>query len=126
MARVNVVDGSGRCLNSVDLGNGGSFGVIDGEVGGFALLGQPALGVDGGRTAATGGGDGLTVRVVDEVTRREHTGHRGECRASLDQDVALGIEVDLPADEFAARVVADRDEHAGHVESADLAGPGVL
>ena len=65
---------SGGCLNSFDVGNG--LGV-DGVRGRFTLLGEPALCVDGSRTATTGCRDGLTVGVVDQVTTGEDTGQRG-------------------------------------------------
>ena len=40
----------------------------------------------------------------------------------VDLDVALVVHLDLALEQLAARVVADRDEHAGHVEDLRLAG----
>ena len=43
----------------------------------------------------------------------------------VDEHVALGVELDLAGQQLRARVVADRDEQAGRVELAGLAGLGV-
>src|SRR3954470_22041022 len=98
-------------------------------------LGQPALGVDRRRGAGPGRGDGLPVDVVDHVTAGEHAVDVGARGRVLDLDVAGVVELELPREQLAARVVPDRDEDAGdrqllgvaadHVGEPD-AGHGVL
>src|SRR5690606_7899293 len=68
------------------------------------LCGQVALRVEGRRAASAGGGDRLAVGVVNEVAAREHAGQVGLRRASLDEDIARVVEVDLALDELVARV----------------------
>src|SRR5918997_508769 len=67
-------------------------------------LGQPTLGVDRRRTSRTGGGDRLTVRVVDEVTAGEHAGNAGSGGRSEHGDVPGVVRLDLAADQPAARL----------------------
>ena len=59
---------------------------------------------------------GLPVGVVDEVAGGEDAGEVGPRARRVDQHVALVVQVDLAAEQFAARVVADRHEDAGDVE----------
>src|ERR1700754_4864753 len=89
---------------------------------GDGAVGQPALCIDRGRTAGAGGGDRLPVGAVDEVTGGEDAREPGAGGGSLDLDVAGLIGVDLTPHELAAGVVADRDEHAGHLEDGLLSG----
>ena len=63
--------------------------------------------------------------MVDEVAAGEDAGQVGAGGAALDEDVALGVEVDDALDQLVARVVADRDEQAGDGQLAGLAGDGV-
>src|SRR3954451_22375048 len=79
-------------------------------------LGQPALGVDGGGGAGPGRGDGLPVDVVDHVTAGEHAVDVGARGRVLNLYVAGVVELQLPGEQLAARVVADRDEDAGDRE----------
>src|SRR3954467_5848802 len=82
-------------------------------------LGQPALRVDRrGRTGA-GGRDGLPVDVVDDVATGEHPVDVGAGARVLDLDVAVVVELELPGEQLAARVVPD-----GHEQSADVQGLG--
>src|SRR6185437_14659288 len=88
-------------------------GLADGALrGGVFERREVALGVEGGCGAGAGGGDGLPVGVVDEVAACEHAGLVGAGRGGVDEDVAGLVEVDLSGEQFAARVVADGDEHA--------------
>ena len=77
------------------------------------MVGQPAFGVDRGRTSGAGRGDGLPVGVIHQVTGGEHTVHRGVGGPPAGLDVTLVVQVDLAADQLGARVVPDGDEHAG-------------
>ncbi len=54
--------------------------------------------------------------MVDQVAAGEDTGEVGPGRRVLDQDVAVGVEFDLPAEQFGAGVVPDRHEEAGDVQ----------
>src|SRR5687767_2479492 len=86
-------------------------------------LGEPAFGVDtGGRTGA-GRGDRLTVDVVHHVAAGEDAVDVGAGRGVFDLDVAVVVELELPGEQLAARVVADRDEQAGHGQG--LGSPGL-
>src|SRR5882724_2251067 len=99
----------------------------DGEVGvgnGLAF-GEPPFRVDGGGTAGAGRGDRLTVGAVDQVARREHAVQVGVAGPADGPHVAFGVRVDLADDQLAARVVADRHEHAAHREVRLHAGHGV-
>ena len=102
------------CVGQAVASASGALGVLE--------SGQVALGVEGGRAAAAGGGDGLAVGVVDQVAAGEDARQVGQRRAALHQDVALVVEVDLALDQLAARVVADGDEQAGDGDVALLAG----
>src|SRR5258708_1912081 len=55
------------------------------------LAGQPALGVERGRAAGAGGGDGLPVGAVDDVAGREDALDGGTRRRLVDQQVAVGV-----------------------------------
>src|SRR5436190_8092144 len=85
-------------------------------------LREVVLSVECGGAAGAGGGDGLTIGVVDEIAAGEHAGEVGARRRHLHHDVALAVEGHLPADELVARLVADGDEHPGHVEHGAFAG----
>src|SRR4051812_28753207 len=75
-------------------------------------VGQPALGVDRGGRAGTGGGDRLAVDVVDDVATGEDSVDVGTGGGVLHLDVALVVELELTDEQLAARIVPDRDEHA--------------
>ena len=87
--------------------------------------GEVALGVEGRRAAGAGRGDRLPVVVVDQVAAGEDAREVGAGRGLLDEDVAVLVEVDLAGQQLGAGVVTDRDEEAGRVELALLAGLGV-
>ncbi|BBZ31160.1 hypothetical protein MMAD_54550 [Mycolicibacterium madagascariense] len=79
----------------------GSSGLGVGGVGGVQLgvfgVGEPALGVDRRGTPAARGGDGLAVRVVDQVAAGEDAVDRGAGGAALDGDVPVVVQSTLPA-----------------------------
>src|SRR3954447_15124822 len=109
-----------RCCGSVgsrSAGDGHLVGALAvaaaGHLGVDRTVGEPALGVDRGGAAGAGRGDGLPVGVVDQVTAGEHAGDRGVRAGRIDPHVALVVGLDLTADQLRARVVTDRDEHAG-------------
>src|SRR5664279_4484320 len=85
-----------------------------GELGSGLLGGQPPLGVESGGAAGARRGDGLAVRVIDEVAAREDTFEIGARRGLVDHHVAGLVNIDLAAEEFTARVVADCEEQASH------------
>jgi hypothetical protein len=73
--------------------------------------------LEGGHAAGAGGGDGLTVAAVLDVSAGEDAGEklaieRGENVVAGD-DVALGVEVDHAAEGFGVGDVADGEEHEG-------------
>src|SRR5690606_6374887 len=72
--------------------------------------------------AGAGSRYGLPVRPVDEVARSEDAGNVGTGRWMVDENVAVLVEAHLPGNQFGSRVVTDRDEQCGDVESA--LGPG--
>src|SRR4051812_17605697 len=116
VASVTALYDMGCCL---------SIGIAGGWGGSGGVVGDVTLGVERGRTAGTGGGDRLTVGVVHDVAGREDAGQVGGGTRSLNLDVALVVQLDLAPEEFAARVVPDRDEDPGHTEGGLLAGLGV-
>ena len=92
---------------------------------GQSVFGEPALGVDRGRTAAARGGDGLPVGVVDQVAAAKTPSTDVLVVRPWTCDVAVVVELDLAADQVRAGIVADRDEHAGDGELGLFAGDGV-
>jgi hypothetical protein len=94
-------------------------------VGDVVQVGEVALGVQGRRTPAAGGGDGLPVGVVDHVAAGEDAVDVGPGALALGQDVALTVQVDLALDQVRPRVVPDRDEQPGELELALGAGDRV-
>ena len=70
-------------------------------------MGEEALGIQRRGAARAGGGDGLAVGVVDEVTAGEHSGEARPRARRIHDDVALVIEVNLPTGGLATRVVTD-------------------
>src|SRR5690606_22540108 len=64
-----------------------------------AVLGEPALGVDGGHAAGAGGGDGLAVDVVLRVAAGEDAGDVGVGRARARLDVAGLVHVEPAAED---------------------------
>src|SRR5258705_448259 len=59
------------------------------------------LGVEGRGAAGAGGGDGLPIRVVDDVAGGEHALDVGAGARRGDLHVALVVELDLPAEQLA-------------------------
>ena len=80
------------------------------------------LGVECGGAARAGCRDRLPVRVVDQVAGGEDARHAGAGARLVDDDVPVAVQLDLADEEFAARLVSDRHEHAAHVEHLRLAG----
>src|SRR3989442_13226258 len=77
------------------------------------LLGQPAFGVESGHAAGAGGGDCLLVVTVGDIAGREHAGHAGVGPLRvLPQNVSLGIQLELPAQEIGVWDMADGQEPA--------------
>ena len=87
--------------------------------------GEETFGVQGCRAAGTGGSDGLPVGVVDQVAAGEDAVDVGPGARRVDEHVPGVVEVDLAGEQLRARVVPDRDEQAGGLEQASLAGRGV-
>src|SRR5476651_678764 len=108
-----VVPTVGSCRLSIGCAGRSSGGGLSVRAGGKlrngVLAGQPPFGVEGGRTAGAGRGDGLAVGVIDEVAARKNTIEIGARRRLVDHDIAGGVKLDLAAEQFAARVVADCD-----------------
>src|SRR6476660_8012790 len=132
-AFMSPMDGSPHCLSG-----GRPYGYGDSrpsDVNG-SRVGRPAiqvarsglergdvpLRVQGGRAAGAGSGDGLAVRVVHHVTRREHAGQVGHRGGGGDLDVAALVQFHLAVEQLTTRVVADGDEHTGHVQDLFRAG----
>src|SRR5689334_12907057 len=84
-----------------------------------------ALGVERGGTAGAGGRDGLPISVVDDVAGGEYAFEVGFRGRRLHLHVALVVELELAAEELAARLVADRHEHPRGRQLALLAGRDV-
>src|SRR5581483_12111262 len=68
-----------------------------------------------------GGGDGLAIRVVLDVTGREHTLDVGP-GALVGRDVAVLVHVDLAFEHIGVGRMTDGDEHAGDGEVGGVAG----
>src|SRR5438874_1303409 len=69
------------------------------------LLGQEALGVEGGHAARSGGGHGLSVDVVLHVARCEDARDVGARRAGLGREVAGFVVIQPVEEERRVRVV---------------------
>ena len=96
-------------------------GIASGD-GHLRRVAQVPLGVQRGLAAGAGRGDRLAVGVVDEVAGREHAGPVRAGRLALGDDVAARRRVSTwPATSSRLRLVADRDERAGHRQLARLA-----
>src|SRR4051794_11535960 len=80
-------------------------------------IGEPAFGIHRRRGARAGRGDGLAVDVVDDVAAGEDAVDVGPGGRVLDLDVTLVVELELPGEQLAARVVPD-----GHEQAADRQG----
>src|SRR4051795_5965772 len=106
---------------------GGRSGSGSGKSSFFGIFqrSEVPLGVKRGGTSGACSGDGLTVRMVDQVSTGEHAREVGECGAPLHEHVPVAVDVDLPLDELAARIMPDSYEHAGDVEVALLASCSV-
>src|SRR5580704_527853 len=76
-------------------------------ISGLFLAGQPAFGVQGGRAARPGGGDGLPVGVVHHVAAGEHAVDGRARRGLVDQEIPLRIGGQLAGEQLGPRVVPD-------------------
>ena len=84
------------------------------------------FGFEGGHAACAGGGDGLAVAAVLNVSAGEDAGDgravvRGK-DVGMGEDVAVGVEVELAAKHFGVGDVADAEEEEGDGELRALAG----
>ena len=87
---------------------------------------EELLGFEGGHASCTGGGDGLAVAAVLDVSAGEDAGDvlavaRDE-DVAVGEDVSVGIEVELAAKHFGVGDVADAEEEEGDGQFAELAG----
>ena len=82
---------------------------------------QEPLRFDGGHASRARGCDGLTINAILDVARVEHTGDIG-ARASVRNDVAVGIEIDLADERLGVGNVSDGHKEAGDILLPDAAG----
>src|SRR6056297_3515606 len=87
---------------------------------------EPALRVDRGGAAGTGGGDGLAVDVVLHVAAGEDAVDVGTAARRPGDEVAVVLHGQLTLEQVGVGLVADGDEQAGEGPGAALAGDGVL
>src|SRR5713101_2737716 len=86
---------------------------------------QPALGVNGRHTATPCSGNGLAIHVVGDVAGGKHAGHIRMGRTGCSDDVALGVQGELPAEERCIGNMTDSHEQAVGLDLTDLIGFGV-
>src|SRR5262245_36740650 len=91
-----------------------------------ADLAQPALGVERRHAPGACCGHRLSVDPVGDVAGCEHTGHAGVSAARPHLDVAVVVQLDLPAEELGHGRVADGHEQRADLEVALAAGLDVL
>src|SRR5262245_18096489 len=82
---------------------------------------EPALCIERGHAAGSGGGDGLTICGVGHIAAREHAVNIGPRGAGLHTEISGGIHVEHAAQELAVGLVSDRDEERADLERAALA-----
>src|SRR5579875_494410 len=87
---------------------------------------KPSLGVDRRHASRSRCGDRLAVNMVGNVARREHALDAGPRRAATHPDIAGFVHVELAAEDFRVRLVADRDKDRVGAELPDLASLEVL
>src|SRR5579862_8632421 len=80
------------------------------------------LGLECRHATGAGRGDRLPVGAVLYVAPRVDTGHRRLHRTGRSDDVAVGVEVELPVEQRGVGVVPDRDEQACNREIAGGVG----
>src|SRR5689334_19134703 len=80
---------------------------------------------DGGHAAGACGRDGLLIDAVLDVAGVEYAGDVG-ARASVRNDVALFVEIDLAAERLGVRDMTDGDEETAHVLLPDAVGLQVV
>jgi hypothetical protein len=82
--------------------------------------------LEGGHAAGAGGGDGLAVAAVLNVSAgedaREEFAVKGGEDVVASEDVALGVEVDHATEGFGVGNVADGEEHEGDRKDIGFAG----
>src|SRR6266568_7747689 len=81
--------------------------VFDADV--FSLGFEPALEVDGGSAAITGGGDGLAIAVIGDITGGKDAGNVGHSVFDRD-DVTYFIHVDDAPEQVGIGLVANGEE----------------
>src|ERR1044071_7292116 len=104
--------------------SGGRAGVRGGllMVSVLGVVGQEALGVDGGHASAARGGDRLAVAVVGHVARGVHAGHVGGRGPVAGEQVAGLVHVQHALEERGVGLVADRHEDAARRQLLRPAG----
>src|SRR5208283_5358185 len=84
------------------------------------------FGFEGGHASCAGGGDGLAVAAVLDVSAGEDSGYifavAGDENVAVGEDVSVGVEVELAAKHLCVGDVADAEEEEGDGEFAELAG----
>ena len=87
---------------------------------------QPAFRINRSHATCTGGGDGLAVPVVHQVTGCEHPVDTGRRRPVTGEDITLLIDLELTSQDVAARDMTDRNKQAGDGQLPFLTRPDVL
>ncbi len=75
---------------------------------------EPTFGVQSGGAAHAGGGNRLSVHLVDYVAAGENALHRG--LSSFGDDIAFIVEIDLSFEDLRVWIVSDRYEDTVDVE----------
>ena len=88
-------------------------------------FGEEALGVERRHAARARRSDRLPVELVHHVAAGEHAGHAGVRRPRRHLDIVIGVEFEVPGEQFGRRMMADRNEATVNVDPADLARLGV-
>src|SRR6266478_3744618 len=81
---------------------------------------QPALGVNGRHTATASRSDGLAIDVIDDITSGKHPSDTRLCRPWCRDDVALGVQCELPAEQSRVGNMTDSHEHAVSPDLTDF------
>jgi hypothetical protein len=91
-----------------------------------AVLFEVFFDLEGGHTAGAGGGDGLTIAAVLDVSAGEDAGDNLAVEGGEDvvagEDVAFRVDVDQASEGFGVGDVADGEEHEGDRQDVHLVG----